>query len=122
MRMTEQRKAILNLFKLDHQPKSADMILAELSHPKLNLSTVYRTLDAFFNSGLIAKSTIQNVNYYYLNHMDHHHYMICIQCKTMYPIDCHLDDLAKDVAKKHHFHITHHDMTIYGLCENCQKS
>jgi Fur family ferric uptake transcriptional regulator len=102
-------------------PKSAEMILADLPDHTMNLSTVYRTLDTFFVEGLVSKSTMKNTSYYYMTHQDHHHYMICIHCQKMYEMDCHLDDIAESVAKDHHFKITHHDMTVYGYCESCQK-
>lgn len=121
MKMTSQRKAILNVLKKSTQPKSAEMIFSELDMDHLNLSTVYRTMDAFFQEGLISKSNMNNTAYYYLSNQDHHHYMICIQCQKMYEMDCHLDHLALEVANKHHFKITHHDMTVYGYCESCQK-
>lgn len=122
MRMTHQRKSIMELLSKTHQPKSAEMIYAELPDQTMNLSTVYRTLDAFFNEGLVSKSTMKNTAFYYISHQDHHHFMICIGCQTMYEIDCHLDEIAHDVASAHHFKITHHDMTVYGYCEACQKS
>lgn len=121
MRMTNQRQMILDVLNKDHQPKSAEMILHLISDPKLNLSTVYRTLDAFFHAGILSKSTIDNMNYYYTTDHEHHHYMICTSCKKMVPIDCHLDELASDLAYKHQFKITHHDMTIYGICKECQQ-
>ncbi len=122
MRMTNQRKLILELLNKSHQPKSAEMIIEELPNHTMNLSTVYRNLDAFFADGIVSKSTMKNTAYYYVNHKDHHHYMICLSCQKMYEIDCHLDDFAHDIALKHHFKITHHDMTIYGYCEHCQST
>ncbi len=121
MRMTNQRKLILELLNKSHQPKSAEMIIEELPNHTMNLSTVYRNLDAFFAEGIVSKSTMKNTAYYYVSHKDHHHYMICLGCQKMYEIDCHLDDFAVGVANKHHFKITHHDMTIYGYCESCQS-
>ncbi|HAX03548.1 MAG: hypothetical protein A2Y45_10145 [Tenericutes bacterium GWC2_34_14] len=121
MRMTNQRKMILDLLKKSRMPKSAEMILSDLPDHTMNLSTVYRTLDAFFIEGLVSKSSMKNTAYYYMQNQGHHHYMICINCQKMYEIDCHLDDIAEHVADHHHFKITHHDMTVYGYCEACQK-
>ena len=120
MRMTKQRKMILDLLGKTEQPKSAEMILLELPNHTMNLSTVYRTLDTFFIQGLVSKSNMKNTAYYYINKKDHHHYMICLGCQKMYEIDCHLDHIADQVAKEHHFKITHHDMTVYGYCSQCQ--
>ncbi|MDO9629751.1 MAG: transcriptional repressor [Acholeplasmataceae bacterium] len=122
MRMTKQRKMILDLLAKTEQPKSAEMILTELPDHTMNLSTVYRTLDTFFIQGLVSKSNMKNTAYYYINKKDHHHYMICLGCQKMYEIDCHLDHIADQVAKEHHFKITHHDMTVYGYCSDCQLS
>lgn len=121
MRMTNQRKEIMNLLKKSSQPKSAEMIYEELPDHTMNLSTIYRTMDAFFQEGLISKSNMNNTAYYYLNHKHHHHYLICLGCQKMYEMDCHIDHIADEVAKNHHFKITHHDMTVYGYCESCQQ-
>jgi Fur family transcriptional regulator, ferric uptake regulator len=114
---------ILKVIQLMYMiPKSAEMIYSILEQDKINLSTVYRTLDFFFSQGLISKSVIGNTAYYYLNRDEHSHYMICVNCKKMIEIDCHLHDIDKELSDTHHFKVTHHDLTIYGLCENCQNS
>jgi len=120
MRMTNQRKEIISILKKSPQPKSAEMIFEELPKHTMNLSTVYRTMDAFFQAGMISKSNMNNTTYYYLSHKHHHHYLICLGCQKMYEMDCHIDHIASEVAKHHHFKITHHDMTVYGYCEDCQ--
>lgn len=121
MRMTAQRKQILALFQKTSEPLSAELIMEKLPSNSLNLSTIYRTLDLFFTEGMISKSFMNHTAYYYLNHKEHHHYMICIRCQKMYEIDCHINHVAEDIAKRHDFKITHHDMTVYGYCRDCQK-
>ncbi len=121
MRMTQQRKAILNLFKETIKPKTVAMILDELPENSMNLSTIYRILDSFFTAGLILKSTMNNTTYFYLNKKDHNHYMICTTCQKMHEIGCLLGNEANTIAKQHNFKITHHDMTFYGICETCQN-
>ncbi|MBE0700472.1 MAG: transcriptional repressor [Acholeplasmataceae bacterium] len=121
MRMTSQRKQILGVLKKSHQPRSAEMILNQLPKKTMNLSTIYRTLDLFFDHGLISKSFMKHTTFYHINEKDHHHYMICTSCQKMYEIDCHLDLVANQVAKQNDFKITHHDMTIYGHCKSCQQ-
>ncbi|MFP4177693.1 MAG: Fur family transcriptional regulator [Acholeplasmataceae bacterium] len=121
MRMTSQRKAILAFLEAKRQPQSAEMIHVGLSEQAMNLSTVYRTLDAFFASGLISKSTLNNTTYYYLNQKEHHHYMICLRCHRMFEIDCHIHYIEDQIRKQHDFSITHHDLTIYGYCSSCRK-
>ena len=121
MKMTKQRKMILDFLNQTKDPKSAEMIYSEIGSETLNLSTVYRTLDTFFLQGIVSKSTMKNTAFYYLTKKDHHHYMICLNCQKMYEMDCHLDDMVHHIAEKNHFKITHHDMTIYGYCAACQQ-
>ncbi|MFU8793265.1 MAG: Fur family transcriptional regulator [Acholeplasmataceae bacterium] len=121
MKMTKQRQMIYTLLKESKHPLNAENILAILPDDAMNLSTVYRTLDAFFEHGLVSKSFLKQTTYYYLNQKEHHHYMICLQCHKMIEIDCHLEDIAHQTAKDLDFQITHHDMTIYGYCHACQE-
>lgn len=120
MKMTKQRKLILELLKTSKKPINAEMIYQKLPDQSMNLSTIYRTLEKFFDEGLISKSFLNQTNYYYYNLNKHHHYMICISCHDMIEIDCHLDHFAHEVADEHEFKITHHDMTLYGYCKTCQ--
>ncbi|MFA6801139.1 MAG: transcriptional repressor [Acholeplasmataceae bacterium] len=121
MRMTKQRKQILALFNHTNTPISAEMIMEKLPDDALNLSTIYRTLETFFHEGLISKSAIDHTNFYYLNDHQHHHYMICLNCHKMIEIDCHLHQFEDEVASSHQFKVTHHDMTLYGYCHECQQ-
>jgi Fur family ferric uptake transcriptional regulator len=117
MRMTKQRKLIFDYLEKNRFPSSAEMIFNNLK--VLDLSTVYRTLDLFFQNNMVLKSTIHNINYYYLNDKHHHHYLICENCHKMVPIDCILGEEIKNIAKTNNFKITHHDLTVYGLCSEC---
>ncbi|CCV64026.1 Ferric-uptake regulator [Alteracholeplasma palmae J233] len=120
MRMTKQRKLILDIFKNSNKPLNAEMIYDLLPKNEMNLSTVYRNLELFNLEDIISRSTIDNTNYYYLTDSKHHHYMICLECHKMIPVDCGLTHIETSVSEEHHFKITHHDMTLYGYCDECQ--
>lgn len=120
MRLTKKRQALLDLIKRHHQPLSAEALLQLLPSGSIDLSTIYRNLDNFHQAGLLSKSVMEGRSYYYRVEGDHHHFMICLGCQKMIPIECKLDEMAHETAKKHGFTITHHDMTIYGYCRECQ--
>jgi len=122
MRHTKKRELIWDIIRKADKPLSAEMINSLLNGGTMNLSTIYRNLDQLHQQGIIGKSMLEGSAYYYLNHHDHHHYMICRSCQKMVPIDCHLDDMAKAIAKKERFTITGHDMTIYGYCHECYQN
>lgn len=121
MRITKQRKLILDILVNAKKPLSAEAISEKIAPGVMNLSTIYRNLDGFHQIGTIGKSVMEGRSFYYHNDGSHHHYMICRSCQNMIPIDCHLDELTKQAAHNAKFKITSHDMTVYGYCHNCQK-
>jgi Fur family transcriptional regulator, ferric uptake regulator len=100
MRLTKYRKKILEVFSNNSEMLSAEDIYNKINEDKINLSTIYRSLETFSKEGLITKSVIDHTTYYYLVDHDHHHYMICIDCHKRYSIDCHLGELDKSIIFK----------------------
>lgn len=121
-KMTKSRKMILDILKENKKPLSAEMIYDLLPKDEMNLSTVYRTLDLFLSNQIIIRSFIDNVAYYYINKTDHKHYMICLDCHSLFEIDCHVIDDELLIGKHRDFKVTHHDLTVYGYCKNCQNN
>lgn len=121
MRMTKQRIAIMSALEANHAPQSAEMIFEQLPQGTMNLSTIYRTLETFFEAGLVSKSHMNSMSYYFKNRKDHQHYIICSSCQKTLTIKCNLDQRVHEIAETSGFHITHHDMTIYGVCKKCQR-
>ena len=122
MRLTHLRQLVLNAFSEDHSLLCAEDINRILSAEAIDLSTIYRALEYFEKKEVLGKSTINKTAYYYLKDGDHHHhYMICTTCLARFPIECEIDRLLKRSVKEHKFHVTDHDLTIYGLCQNCFK-
>ncbi|MFA5235456.1 MAG: Fur family transcriptional regulator [Bacilli bacterium] len=121
MRLTRQRKMLLDLFDQGDKPLNAESLLERLPDGFMNLSTVYRNLDRFHQEGWLGQSVMEGRAYYYRNKEPHRHFMICLTCQKMVPVDCRLEAMAHQAAARNHFQITHHDMTIYGYCRDCQK-
>lgn len=120
MRMTKQRKLILNIFKGNKKPLSADLIFSLLPDDAMNLSTVYRTIEKLSDLAIISKSVIDNISYYYLTEGKHHHYLICLNCKEMTETNCQVSNMAREINKTNGFLITSHDLTFYGYCSQCK--
>lgn len=123
MRMTKQRKAIIELFEeYKEQAMSAEMIhslITEKKKEEMNLSTVYRNLAMLQNTHMIHQSMIDSIAYYYLTTKDHKHFMLCTSCKKLFPINCFIKKFLPALAKEHDFMITDHDISIVGLCNQC---
>ncbi|MCK7485002.1 MAG: transcriptional repressor [Bacillus subtilis] len=74
LRATAQRVLIYDYLFSQTTPKSVEEIYQGLPAGELDLSTVYRTLDAFAKSGIVTKSFMQNRVYYHLVGHQHKHF------------------------------------------------
>jgi Fur family ferric uptake transcriptional regulator len=117
-KLTKQRKEIIDVFAKSDKPLSAEMVFVKLNNQRINLSTVYRNIEMLMRANLIGKLYLNNLAYYYYNHHNHVHYMVCEQCHHMVEIDC-VHEQFNHVAEANNFKITHHDLVIYGLCKEC---
>ncbi len=122
MRLTHSRKLVLDIFQSESALLCAEDINKKLEGEAIDLSTIYRTLDYFTAKGILAKSTIDKITYYYLKDGDHHHYMICTDCLVRFPIECEIDKMLRKSIREHKFQVTNHDLTIYGYCLDCAKA
>lgn len=119
MRMTNNRRKVLDVLKKSRQPLSADLIFNGFEGNKMDLSTVYRALEVLYENGLVAKSNVEGTSYYHLNEQHHHHFIMCLSCKKMVELDCHLDHEIEKMQKSTNFKIIQHDLTFYGYCADC---
>ncbi len=122
LKMTKQRTTLLDYLKKSSKPLSAESIFLELPQGSMNLSTVYRSLEAFEKANLVSKTYLNNVAFYKISSHDHKHYLVCRLCHKMIEIDCHVDSFLDEELKKHKFKVESHDLTVYGICETCQLS
>ena len=125
LKNTKRRAAILGILERQPQPVAAEQIFMELDRLEIptSLSTVYRELDSLESNGLVVKVTINESNkaLYEYNRMIHKHYLICLGCKKMIPLDiCPLKPFEEKVEEQTHFTITDHKLNLYGYCPECR--
>lgn len=120
MKLTTKRQMVYDVLKQAKKPQSADDIFNILGPEKMNLSTVYRTLEKFHQDALVSRNYLDNTAYYYLNAKDHYHFMVCEVCHKKYAFDCHVTGLIEEVKEKYGFDVQHHDLNLYGVCSQCQ--
>ena len=116
MKKTKQRLLVLSVLCRENEPQSAEMIFEKTKG--ISLSTVYRTLERFYEEGLVEKTTfdVQDSYFYRLRTEHHDHYAVCLDCHKREPLEVcpveHVD--AGD------FTITGHKLEIYGYCKACR--
>lgn len=126
LRITDVRVKVLEILDNAESPMTVDDIYTSLRNGtfSVNLSTVYRTMDALLKSGLIARTTLMDSNktLYEYKRVEHKHHLVCISCNRMISIeDCPInDEYAREMCSRQGFELTGHKLEIYGLCPKCK--
>jgi len=124
-RMTPQRAVVLSAIENSDDHVTAEEIYAQVAGkcPRLNISTVYRTLELLKKVGLLYEINLGEGRVgCHPEDKGHHHHLICRKCgaiidvseSVMFPIEAILLQAFNFKADLKH-------MAIFGLCENCQK-
>ncbi len=128
LRASKNRDDVICILQNSSTPVSVEDIYEKIkkTNNKISLSTVYRIIEKLVNLGIVHKVTTLDDNkalYEIIKDSHtHHHYMICVKCKKMIPIDdCPVKELEKIIADKTGFNITGHKFELYGECENCAR-
>lgn len=125
LKNTRQRSAILKILSKQKTPIAADELYIELQKVdvSINLSTVYRTLDAMCEKGLVRQASVSSDSrtVFELTRAEHCHYLICVNCKKIIPLsNCPLKEYESAIASETNYEITGHRLDIYGHCPACQ--
>jgi Fur family ferric uptake transcriptional regulator len=127
LRRTKSRKAILDILTKSSQPISAEQIYKLLKEENIaiDISTVYRTLEAMENIELVKKINIMDDDkmLFEYNNMNHSHYLVCVGCKKIITIQsCPLGSYEEEMESKTNFSILGHKLYLYGYCSECQNN
>jgi len=125
VRPTRQRLEILEELARERDDVTAQTLWSRLREQRgssVGLATVYRTLALLHERGAIdALSHHGGELCYRLCGEAHHHHLVCTSCHRVVEVkQCGLDDWLGDVAARHGFVATGHEVEIVGLCADCR--
>jgi len=90
--------------------------------PRINKSTIYRTLELLEKNGCVLKSASTDQTIYHHAEEGHHHHLVCSMCgKT---VDCEEDifvPVERLLADKHGFKIDFKHVVMSGCCKECRS-
>lgn len=88
----------------------------------IGLATVYRVLTQFEQAGILVRSNFEGTKAVFeLDDGDHHDHFICVSCGKVAEFhDPTIEKRQVAIAEKLGFTITDHELTLYGLCSDCQ--
>jgi len=124
LRITQPRKAILDFIHDKGDHLTAEEIIDHVHEklPRVNKSTIYRTLELLEKNECVFKSEYRDRTIYHHADDGHHHHLVCRKCgKT---IDCQEDLFApveKSLGKEYGFNADFKHVVISGLCGNCRN-
>ena len=123
LRITPQRRAILELLTQDDSHPTAEEIYQRVLAvmPDVSRTTVYNTIHELLNLGeLVEVEELGKAGTRYDTHGGNHHHLFCLRCRTLRDIDRDFAglDLAPEEAAG--YQIVRRQVTFYGYCANCQ--
>jgi Fur family peroxide stress response transcriptional regulator len=128
-KVTEQRRAILELFDAKREHLTPNQIFEALEDrlPSLSLATVYNTLELFEQEGLVARVVARDGETYFDPNVDPHHHAVCAECGEI--LDMQVDPETLEAlgraseAMEHEeleFDVTSATVWFEGVCRECR--
>lgn len=124
LRSTSQRRAVLRaLDELGHA--TVDQLAAQVQRerPELSLSTVYRTVEALDDVGLVTHAHLHHgTPTYHRVDDDPHLHLVCQRCGTVEQLPRQVaDGLVAQVRETTGFHVEVSHLTLHGACAACRR-
>lgn len=124
MRMTKQRRVILDVLRRNNTHPTADMIyeMVRKQMPRISLGTVYRNLEILTALGEIQTLELSGSQKRYDGIPQKHYHIRCLHCGRVddAPI-APLNRLEDDLYESTVYTIMGHRLEFIGLCPECSK-
>jgi Fur family ferric uptake transcriptional regulator len=124
-RITRQRRLIWDALVAEPDTHlSADELVAVVRGqlPKVDPSTIYRTLEMLCREGLVRRTDLGAGHAVFEPAHDHlHHHVVCERCGAVVHLhDEEIGDVRDRVERASGYALSRRDMSFYGLCPNCR--
>ncbi len=124
-RLTPQRLMVLAAIEESNNHISAEEIYSQVcaKYPRVNISTVYRTLELLKGLGLVMETDLEEGRVrYHVAEKGHHHHLVCQRCGVIIDLDESVLSLLKNaLLQQYDFAADLRHLAIFGHCLNCQK-
>ena len=122
-RLTRPRRLVIEALAGAVEPQSARALHEAVGTERIDLVTVYRTLDWLKEIGLArAVLTGEGVERVELVPAGSHtHHLVCDACGAVRTVSvCGLDrTIAERIEREHGFRVDHHQLIFHGRCGDC---
>ena len=124
LKKTKTRELVKSLLEKCSEPLTASEIYEKLKDNNITLSSVYRTLEAFYNNSIVSKDvTPEGISKYSIHKDEHKHFLECKKCHKSTELDyCPYTQANKKIKNKTNFVVDEHNLIIYGVCKDCNEN
>lgn len=127
LRPTRQRAAVTDALARIGDFRSAQQIHDQITADgeKVGLATVYRTLAALAEAGLVdvLRTEEGEAVYRQCSAAHHHHHLVCRSCGATVEIEGPgVEAWAAKVGREHGYGDITHELELFGTCANCLPS
>ncbi len=124
-RLTPGRMMIVaTIEKSDHHISAEEIYTrVKAKYPRMNISTIYRTLELLERLGLVTETDLGEGRVrYHSAEKGHHHHLVCQKCGKITDLDETLLSHLKDVLReKYGFMADLRHLAIFGHCRRCKN-
>jgi Fur family transcriptional regulator, ferric uptake regulator len=123
LRPTRQRLSVLESLRGRPDAVTAQDLHAELrsAGQSIGLTTVYRTLTALSDAGLLDVFTRDGEQAFRRCGDVHHHHLVCETCNKVEELSSdEVEEWVHHAAQRHGFSVTGHRADIFGICRECR--
>lgn len=128
MRITEQRRTLVEHVFSHHEHFDADTLIQQLPHKGepgyVSRPTVYRTLNEFVDAGLLRKFELDGRSVYEHDYgYPTHDHLYCERSHKLIEFQSpELIELIHRIAREHDFQVSSHRLIIYGVSRESRLS
>ena len=122
--VTPQRLAVYKALISDNNHPSPDKIYKSVlpDFPTISFATVYKILETFEQKGIISKVTSLHNTLRYDPLIEHHHHIICVNCKKIIDLRSReLDELPIPDEVKKGNRVLDYSVHFNVICSDCQR-
>ena len=121
IRLSHHRLKVLEFLNDNRIHPTVDQIYIELHKelPTLSKTTVYNSLNALVDAGLVKVITIEDNETRYDIVTDNHRHFKCESCGKIYDFEINLSDFTS--KNLNDFKINNKDVYFKGLCPDCNN-
>ena len=118
--VTDKRISILETLDFMSKPITIEL-LKENVKIKMDTSTIYRSLKVLVDKGLVYQTDFRDgKSYFEFQGKNHHHHIVCTECKSRTLIDLCVNSGFGAVEEKTGYTVTNHIFELFGLCKKCR--